>query len=93
MLENIIHIKNNDGAELLYFDVKRVGRRAYELHWMMPGNTPESVQTGIVGKVFRNHLIACVWARREAVVWQSENYGRINGYAPSFDIWDAKYDS
>lgn len=92
MLENITRVTDNNDAVLVYFDVKRVGQRAYELHWMVPGGTPESVTTGIVGKVFATHLSASVWAVREAVVWQSDNFGHVNGFWPSFDIWDAKFD-
>ena len=94
MLKNVNRISElgNADASLIFFDTVRVAQREYQLQWVVPGRTPEDVQTGTIGKVFRSHITAAIWARREAVCYQSDNGGSINGYAPNFDIWDAKFD-
>ena len=95
MLKNVIRVSEtlNVDATMVYFDVVRHDTRCHEIHWTIPGATPEDVQTGILGKAFRSGYIASIWCRREAECYVSENGGKIHGYAPSFDIWDAKYDA
>lgn len=94
MLKNMNRVAeiNNCDASMIFFDVERVGQREYQVHWVVPGRTPEDVLTGTIGKVFRNSMVASVWARREAECYASDSGGRVNGYAPNFDIWSPQYD-
>lgn len=93
-LRNVNHISEfgNSDAATIFFDTIELGRRKYQVQWVIPGRTPESVQTGTFGKVFRSHITAAIWCRREAECYRSDNGGSIQGYAPNFDIWDAKFD-